>query len=145
MLTNNDSYGAGEHDAFAGSLKSLGLTPVAAKVVPADQTNMTPGAEPDPGSNPQVLFIGAEEAQSGLTVKQARALGMTAVIAEGAPAGTPLYLSTAGGATPAAPSSARRTWATMSTRQRETFAAAYTAPTAAPRSCTGPRPTTARR
>jgi branched-chain amino acid transport system substrate-binding protein len=43
-----------------------------------------------------VLFIGAEEAQSGLIVKQARALGMTAVIAEGAPAGTPLYLSTAG-------------------------------------------------
>ena len=43
-----------------------------------------------------MLFIGAEEAQSGLTVKQARALGMTAVIAEGAPAGTPLYMSTAG-------------------------------------------------
>jgi branched-chain amino acid transport system substrate-binding protein len=96
MLTNNDSYGAGEESAFTTSLKSLGLTPVAAKVVPADQTNMTPELQSIKASNPQVLFIGAEEAQSGLTVKQARALGMTAVIAEGAPAGTPLYMSTAG-------------------------------------------------
>jgi len=96
MLTNNDSYGAGEESAFSSSLKSLGLAPVAAKVVPADQTNMTPELTAIHGSNPQVLFIGAEEAQSGLIVKQARALGMTAVIAEGAPAGTPLYMSTAG-------------------------------------------------
>lgn len=96
MLTNNDSYGAGEESAFTSSLKSLGLTPVAAKVVPADQTNMTPELTAIRAANPQVLFIGAEEAQSGLTVKQARALGMTAVIAEGAPAGTPLYMSTAG-------------------------------------------------
>ena len=96
LLTNNDSYGAGEHDAFLASLKTLGITPVADKVVPQDQTNMTPALNAIRGANPQVLFIGAEEAQSGLTVKQARALGMTAVIAEGAPAGTPLYLSTAG-------------------------------------------------
>ena len=96
MLTNNDSYGAGEHDAFQSSLKTLGVTPVADKVVPQDQTNMTPALTAIRGKNPQVLFIGAEEAQSGLTVKQARALGMDVVIAEGAPAGTPLYLSTAG-------------------------------------------------
>jgi branched-chain amino acid transport system substrate-binding protein len=96
MLTNNDSYGAGEHDAFTAALKAVGLTPVADKVVPADQNNMTPALTAIRGKNPQVLFIGAEEAQSGLTVKQARALGMNAVIAEGAPAGTPLYLSTAG-------------------------------------------------
>jgi branched-chain amino acid transport system substrate-binding protein len=96
MLTNNDSYGAGEEKAMTSSLQSLGVTPVAAKVVPADQTNMTPALNAIRGANPQVLFIGAEEAQSGLIVKQARALGMTAVIAEGAPAGTPLYLSTAG-------------------------------------------------
>ena len=96
MLTNNDSYGAGEHDAFTAALKAFGLTPVADKVVPADQNNMTPALTAIRGKNPQVLFIGAEEAQSGLTVKQARALGMNAVIAEGAPAGTPLYLSTAG-------------------------------------------------
>ena len=96
MLTNNDSYGAGEHDAFLAALKTMGLTPVASEVVPADQTNMDPALTAIRGKNPQVLFIGAEEAQSGLIVKQARALGMTAVIAEGAPAGTPLYLSTAG-------------------------------------------------
>ena len=34
MITNNDSYGAGEEKAFSGSLKSLGLTPVASQVVP---------------------------------------------------------------------------------------------------------------
>ena len=96
MLTNNDSYGAGEHDAFLAALKGMGLTPVASQVVPKDQTNMTPALTAIRGQNPQVLFIGAEEAQSGLTVKQARALGMNAVIAEGAPAGTPLYMSTAG-------------------------------------------------
>ncbi len=96
MLTNNDSYGAGEEKAMASSLQSLDITPVASKVVPADQTNMTPALDAIRGASPQVLFIGAEEAQSGLIVKQARALGMTAVIAEGAPAGTPLYLSTAG-------------------------------------------------
>jgi branched-chain amino acid transport system substrate-binding protein len=96
MLTNNDSYGAGEEKAMTSSLQSLGVTPVVSKVVPSDQTNMTPALNAIRGSNPQVLFIGAEEAQSGLIVKQARALGMTTVIAEGAPAGTPLYLSTAG-------------------------------------------------
>ena len=96
MLTNNDSYGAGENDAFTASLKAMGLTPVAAEVVPADLTNMTPALTSIRGKSPQVLFIGAEEAQSGLIVKQARALGMNVVIAEGAPAGTPLYMSTAG-------------------------------------------------
>lgn len=96
MLTNNDSYGAGEDSSFSSSLKALGVTPVVSKVVPADQTNMTPALTAIRGSNPQVLFIGAEEAQSGLIVKQARALGLNAVIAEGAPAGTPLYMSTAG-------------------------------------------------
>src|SRR5947208_3370660 len=34
MLTNNDSYGAGEHDAVLSSLKTLGITPDADKVVP---------------------------------------------------------------------------------------------------------------
>jgi branched-chain amino acid transport system substrate-binding protein len=98
MLTNNDSYGAGENDAFTASLKTMGITPVATQVVPKDQTNMTPALTSIRGKSPQVLFIGAEEAQSGLIVKQARALGMTVVIAEGAPAGTPLYMSTAGAA-----------------------------------------------
>ena len=96
MLTNNDSYGVGEESSFRSSLSGLGVKPVASEVVPQDQTNMDPALTAIRSKNPQVLFIGAEEAQSGLIVKQARALGMTAVIAEGAPAGTPLYLSTAG-------------------------------------------------
>ena len=96
MLTNSGSYGTGENSSFTKALQSLGITPVASKVVPSDQTNMTPALTSIRGLDPQVLFIGAEEAQSGLIVKQARALGMTVVIAEGAPAGTPLYLSTAG-------------------------------------------------
>ncbi|MGH3246642.1 MAG: ABC transporter substrate-binding protein, partial [Trebonia sp.] len=96
LLSNNDSYGAGENTSITAALKALGVTPVASKVVPSDQTNMTPALTAIRGSNPQVLFIGAEEAQPGLIVKQARALGLTTVIAEGAPAGTPLYLSTAG-------------------------------------------------
>ena len=48
MLTNNDSYGAGEESAFTTSLQVPGLTPVAAKVVPADQTNMTPALTEHP-------------------------------------------------------------------------------------------------
>src|SRR5579859_5635039 len=58
MLTNNDSYGAGEEKAFSSALQTLGITPVAAKVVPADQTNMTPELTAIRASNPQVLFIG---------------------------------------------------------------------------------------
>jgi branched-chain amino acid transport system substrate-binding protein len=96
MLTNNDSYGAGEQSGFLAALTSLGVKPVAQQVVPADQTNMDPALTAIRSAKPQVLFIGAEEAQSGLIVKQAKALGMNAVIAEGAPAGTPLYMSTAG-------------------------------------------------
>jgi branched-chain amino acid transport system substrate-binding protein len=126
MLTNNDSYGAGEESAFSASLKSLGVTPVASKVVPADQTNMTPALNSIRGSNPQVLFIGAEEAQSGLIVKQARALGMTAVIAEGAPAGTPLYLSTAGAANANGTIVSSPYLGNDSSAAAQTFAAAYT-------------------
>jgi branched-chain amino acid transport system substrate-binding protein len=127
MLTNNDSYGAGEESAFTASLKSLGVAPVASKVVPADQTNMTPALNSIRGSNPQVLFIGAEEAQSGLIVKQARALGMTAVIAEGAPAGTPLYLSTAGAANANGTIVSSPYLGNDADAAAQTFAAAYTA------------------
>jgi len=126
MLTNNDSYGTGEKTAFTSSLKSLGITPVANDVVPADQTNMTPELTSIRGSSPQVLFIGAEEAQSGLIVKQARALGMTAVIAEGAPAGTPLYLSTAGTADANGTIVSSPYLSNDASPAAQTFAAAYT-------------------
>jgi branched-chain amino acid transport system substrate-binding protein len=96
MLTNNDAYGKSEHDAFLAELKSRGLDPVADQVVTPDATDMTGALSKIRDANPTVLFIGAEEVQSGLTVKQARSLGIKAVIAEGAPAATPLYVSTAG-------------------------------------------------
>jgi branched-chain amino acid transport system substrate-binding protein len=127
MLTNNDSYGAGEDKSFTASLKSLGVTPVASEVVPADQTNMTPALTSIRGSNPQVLFIGAEEAQSGLIVKQARALGMNAVIAEGAPAGTPLYMSTAGTTDANGTIVSSPYLGNDASAAAQTFAAAYTA------------------
>jgi branched-chain amino acid transport system substrate-binding protein len=127
MLTNNDSYGTGEESSFATALKALGVTPVAAKVLPSDQTNMTPALTAIRGSDPQVLFIGAEEAQSGLIVKQARALGMTAVIAEGAPAGTPLFLSTAGAANANGTIVSSPYLGNQASSAAETFAAAYTA------------------
>jgi len=127
MLTNSDSYGAGEQSAFTSSLKALGITPVAGQVVPSDQTNMTPALTSIRGSNPQVLFIGAEEAQSGLIVKQARALGMTAVIAEGAPAGTPLYMSTAGVTDANGTIVSSPYLGNQSSAAAQTFAAAYTA------------------
>jgi branched-chain amino acid transport system substrate-binding protein len=127
MLTNNDSYGAGEEKAMTSALQSLGVTPVAAEVVPSDQTNMTPALNSIRSSNPQVLFIGAEEAQSGLIVKQARALGMTAVIAEGAPAGTPLYLSTAGTANANGTIVSSPYLGNDASAAAQTFAAAYTA------------------
>src|SRR6185437_6662491 len=96
MLTNNNAYGKSEHDAFLAQLKQRGLEPVVDQVVTPDATDMTGALSKIRDANPTVLFIGAEEIQSGLAVKQARSLGITATIAEGAPASTPLYVSTAG-------------------------------------------------
>jgi branched-chain amino acid transport system substrate-binding protein len=127
MLTNNDSYGTGEESSMTNALKALGITPVAAKVVPSDQTNMTPSLTSIRGADPQVLFIGAEEAQSGLIVKQARALGMNVVIAEGAPAGTPLFLSTAGAANASGTIVSSPYLGNQASSAAQTFAAAYTA------------------
>ena len=112
---------------MTSALKALGVTPVAAKVVPKDQTNMTPELTAIRSADPQVLFIGAEEAQSGLIVKQARALGMTAVIAEGAPAGTPLFLSTAGTANADGTIVSSPYLGNQASSAAQAFAAAYTA------------------
>jgi branched-chain amino acid transport system substrate-binding protein len=43
-----------------------------------------------------VIFLGAEEVQSGLIVKQARDLGIRATFAGAAPQGTPVFIDTAG-------------------------------------------------
>jgi branched-chain amino acid transport system substrate-binding protein len=96
MLTNNGAYGKSEHDAFLAQLKQRKLDAVADQVVTPDAKDMSGALSQIRQENPQVLFIGAEEIQSGLAVKQARSLGINAVIAEGAPAATPLFVETAG-------------------------------------------------
>ena len=96
MLTNNDAYGKSEHDAFLIDVKQRKLSPTADQVVTPDATDLTGALSKIRDSNPQALFLGMEEVQSGLAVKQARSLGIKAVILEGAPAATPLYVQTAG-------------------------------------------------
>jgi len=96
MITNNGAYGAGEHDAFLAQLKKRGIQPVADKVIPPDQKEMSGSLSQIRTAKPDALFIGAEEVQSGLIAKQARSLGIDATIVEGAPAGTPQYDETAG-------------------------------------------------
>ena len=96
MISNNGSYGKGEHDAFLAALSAKGVTPVADQVVTPDQKDFSSALTSIGQKKPQVLFIGAEEVESGLIAKQARQLGITAIIAGGAPLGTPVYLNTAG-------------------------------------------------
>jgi len=96
MISNNGAYGAGERTAFTSALKSLGITPLSDQVVTPDQKDFSSALTAIRGKNPKVLFIGAEEVETGLIVKQARQLGIDAVIAGGAPAGTPVYVKTAG-------------------------------------------------
>ena len=98
MITNNDAYGMGEHDAFKADLASFGIKPLADEVVTPDATDFSADLTAIRQQHPQVLFIGAEEVQSGLIAKQARALGITAIFAGGAPIGTPLFAATAGAA-----------------------------------------------
>src|SRR5262245_12150209 len=94
MITNNGGYGKGEHDAFLKSLGTRSVTPVEDQVVTADQKDFSSVLTTIRQKNPQVIFVGAEEVQSGLIVKQARDLGITAPFAGGAPFGTPVYLDT---------------------------------------------------
>jgi branched-chain amino acid transport system substrate-binding protein len=96
MITNNGAYGKGEHDAFLAQLEKAGVKPVADKVVTPDQKEMSGPLSQIRSAHPDALFIGAEEVESGLIAKQARSLGIDATIVEGAPAGTPQYLDTAG-------------------------------------------------
>lgn len=96
MITNNDAYGKGEHDSFLAELTRLGVKPTIDKVVPPDQTDFTSVLTEIRATDPGVLFIGAEEVETGLIAKQARSLGITATFAGGAPMGTPTYLQTAG-------------------------------------------------
>ncbi len=98
MITNNGAYGMGEHDAFKADLAALGIKPLADEVATPDATNFSADLTTIRQKHPQVLFIGAEEVESGLIAKQARALGITAIFAGGAPMGTPIFIGTAGAA-----------------------------------------------
>ncbi len=98
MITNNGSYGKGEHDAFLKALSDRGITPVTDQVVTNDQKDFSSALTTIRQKQPALIFLGAEEVESGLIVKQARDLGITVPFAGGAPQGTPVYLSTAGAA-----------------------------------------------
>jgi branched-chain amino acid transport system substrate-binding protein len=96
MITNNGGYGKGEHDAFIKALSTRGVTPLEDQVVTTDQKDFSAALTTIRQKNPQVIFIGAEEVQSGLIVKQARDLGLTVPFAGAAPQGTPVFVDTAG-------------------------------------------------
>ncbi|WP_030442190.1 ABC transporter substrate-binding protein [Actinoplanes subtropicus] len=96
MITNNGSYGKGEHDAFTKALAKRSVTPVADQVVTTDQKDFSAALTAIRQKSPKLIFLGAEEVESGLIVKQARDLGITAPFAGGAPQGTPVFLNTAG-------------------------------------------------
>ncbi len=98
MITNNGGYGKGEHDAFLKALSTRGVTPLDDQVVTTDQKDFSAALTTIRQKNPQVVFIGAEEVQSGLIVKQARDLGLTVPFAGAAPQGTPVFVDTAGAA-----------------------------------------------
>ena len=96
MITNNGSYGKGEHDAFTKALKARNVTPLVDQIVTADQKDFSAALTTIRQKNPKMIFLGAEEVESGLIVKQARDLGITVPFAGAAPQGTPVFLDTAG-------------------------------------------------
>ncbi|MER6814219.1 ABC transporter substrate-binding protein [Spirillospora sp. NPDC000708] len=96
MISNNGSYGKGEHDAFLKALTDRGVKPVADEVVTTDQKDFSAQLTKIRQRSPEVIFVGSEEVESGLIVKQARDLGIDAPFAGAAPQGTPVYRDTAG-------------------------------------------------
>ncbi|MFC5745814.1 ABC transporter substrate-binding protein [Actinomadura rugatobispora] len=96
LITNNGAYGKGEHDAFSKALADRGVKPVADEVVTIDQKDFSAQLTKIRQAGPEVVFLGAEEVESGLIVKQARDLGITVPFAGAAPQGTPVFIDTAG-------------------------------------------------
>ncbi|HEY3685138.1 MAG TPA: ABC transporter substrate-binding protein [Streptosporangiaceae bacterium] len=96
MISNNGSYGKGEHDAFLKALSDRGIKPVSDQVVTTDQKDFSAQLTKIRQASPQAVFIGSEEVESGLIVKQARDLGITVPFAGAAPQGTPVFRDTAG-------------------------------------------------
>jgi branched-chain amino acid transport system substrate-binding protein len=127
MITNNGAYGMGEHDAFKADLASLGVKPVADEVVTPPASDFSADLTTIRQRHPKVLFIGAEEVESGLIAKQARALGIKAIFAGGAPMGTPIFASTAGAANVEGSIVSSPYLSNNLTAQSRAFAAAYQA------------------
>ncbi|MFF3411148.1 ABC transporter substrate-binding protein [Streptomyces sp. NPDC002742] len=98
LISNNGSYGKGEHDAFTAALKKAGITPVADQVVTTDQKDFSASLSRIRQAKPDVIFLGSEEVEAGLIVKQARDLGIKAPFVGAAPQGTPVFTDTAGAA-----------------------------------------------
>ncbi|MER7176255.1 ABC transporter substrate-binding protein [Streptomyces mesophilus] len=96
MITNNGSFGKGEHDAFLKAAKDLGVTPSTDQIVTTDQKDFSSALTKIRAEKAEVIFIGSEEVEAGLIVKQARDLGITAPFAGAAPQGTPVFMDTAG-------------------------------------------------
>jgi branched-chain amino acid transport system substrate-binding protein len=96
VISNNGSFGKGEREAFTKALADRGITPADDQVVTTDQKDFSAALTSIRQKSPEVLFVGTEEVEAGLIVKQARELGITATIAGAAPMGTPVYLETAG-------------------------------------------------
>ncbi|MGW1713416.1 ABC transporter substrate-binding protein [Streptomyces sp. NPDC002156] len=96
MITNNGSFGKGEHDAFLKAVGDLGVKPSTDQVVTTDQKEFSAALTKIRSTKPEVIFIGSEEVEAGLIVKQARDLGITAPFAGAAPQGTPVFIDTAG-------------------------------------------------
>jgi branched-chain amino acid transport system substrate-binding protein len=96
MITNNGAFGKGEHDSFLKDLSDRGVKPVADKVVTIDQKDFSAVLTAIRQQQPKAIFLGAEEVESGLIVKQARDLGIKETFIGTAPHGTPVFLDTAG-------------------------------------------------
>src|SRR4051812_45085219 len=58
LVTNNGSFGKGEHDAFTKALSSRGVTPVADQVVTTDQKDFSAALTTIRQKRPQVIFLG---------------------------------------------------------------------------------------
>jgi branched-chain amino acid transport system substrate-binding protein len=127
MITNNDAYGQGEHDAFTADLAALGVKPLADQVVTPDAKDFSADLTTIRQKDPRVLFIGAEEVESGLIAKQARSLGIKSVFAGGAPVGTPIFPATAGTANVQGTIVSSPYLSSNLTTQSRAFAAAYQA------------------
>jgi|GEM_PF-751857 len=127
MISNNGAYGKGEHDAFTAALKALNVTPVADQIVTPDQTDFSAALTSIRQKNPDALFIGAEEVESGLIAKQARGLGIKATIIGAAPTSTPIFVQTAGTANAEGAVSSTPYLTNDTNAQTKAFAAAYDA------------------